>query len=165
MDKSTPTLNAHLLACWKMLNKVIDVCPPDLWVSSDEFDSIWKRVFHVLESIDYWLDDFSEYEFKELFGNFSAEMDIANQTSLSKDEIAKYSKFIDAKINRFFNMMNDAKLSEKSLKHPKATYFDIILCQIRHIQINIGYCNEKFNRRGINSIDWIGYNEEVLSVN
>jgi hypothetical protein len=40
MDKFTATLNGHLLACWKMLNKVIDGCPPDLWVSSDEIDSI-----------------------------------------------------------------------------------------------------------------------------
>jgi hypothetical protein len=133
MDKLTTTLNGHLLACWKMLNKVIDICPPDLWVSADGIDSIWKRVLHVLESIDYWLDDFSEYEFKGLFGNFSAEMDSANQTSLSKDEITKYLKFINAKINRFFNMMHDAKLSENSLKHPKATNFDIALCQISYI--------------------------------
>jgi hypothetical protein len=56
--------------------------------------------------------------------------------------------------------MNPLKLEEKSKTHPNATYADIALCQIRHIQINIGYCNEKSIGKGLKGVKWTGINED-----
>jgi len=143
-----------------MLINIVENCPENLWVADDENESIWKRVLHVLESMDFWLDDFSDYHFNRLFDNFSAEMDIYNKSILNKNAILQYLDLIYADINNFFNMMNDDFLLKTSSKHPSVTFLDIILSQIRHIQINIGYCNEKFNSKGIKSPEWLGYNEE-----
>jgi len=143
-----------------MLENILKQCPDELWFNTDESESIWKRFLHVLESIDYWFDDFDDYKFINFFGNLSAEMEIKNSSCLSKNEISKYLKVIKLKSDDYFKHLNPLMLTDKSIKHPKVTYLDIILSQIRHIQVNIGYCNEKFNHKGIQSIEWIGYNEE-----
>lgn len=143
-----------------MLTNIVEKCPEKLWVTVDENKSIWKRILHVLESIDFWLNDFSEYHFKKLFFNFSAEMDICNKSVFTKNDVLQYQDLINDKIENYFNIMNDELLIKTSSNHSSVTYLDIILSQIRHIQINIGYCNEKFNSKGIESPEWLGYNEE-----
>lgn len=145
-----------------MLINIVEKCPENLWVADDENESIWKRILHVLESIDFWLNDFSDYDFNRLFGNFSAEMDIYNKSILTKNDISQYQDLLNDKIQNFFNMMNDEFLLKTSSKHSSVTFLDVILSQIRHIQINNGYCNEKFNSKGINSPEWLGYNEESV---
>jgi hypothetical protein len=146
-----------------MLINIIEKCPENLWVADDENESIWKRVLHVLESIDFWFDDFSEYHFNRLFDNFSAEMDIYNKSILTKNNILLYQDLLNDKIQKFFNMVIDDFLLKTSPKHSSVTFLDIILSQIRHIQINIGYCNEKFNSQGIESPEWLGYNEDNVN--
>lgn len=143
-----------------MLEDIIEHCPNDLWFGSDENHTIWKRVLHALESIDYWLDDFNVYSFSIKFPLYTAEMDEINPSPLHRNDLSNYSKTIHLKIENFFDNLSSSMLTQPSVKHPKVTYLDIILSQIRHIQINIGYCNEKFSRNGYRSADWTGYKEE-----
>ena len=114
---------------------------------------------HVLESIDYWLDDFDDYAFKDFFKDLSAEMDVTNSIVLTKNDILNYLENINLKISDYFINLDSLNLIDKSLKHANVTYLDILLGQIRHIQVNIGYCNEKFSNNGVKSVEWIGYNE------
>lgn len=162
MKKITERLNTHLTLSFKMLTNIVEKCPENLWIVVDENESIWKRVLHVLESIDFWLDDFSDYHFNRLFVNFSAEMDICSKSVLTKKDIFQYQDLLNDKIETFFNMIDDELLIKTSSNHSSVTYLDIILSQIRHIQINIGYCNEKFSNKGIKSPEWLGYNEESV---
>ncbi|HEX3020642.1 MAG TPA: hypothetical protein VHP36_10090 [Chitinispirillaceae bacterium] len=162
MKKTTEKLNIHFMLSFNMLLNIVENCPGNLWISDKENESIWKRVLHVLESIDFWFDDFSVYHFDRMFGFFSAEMDRCNASVLTKSDIFKYLDLINIKIQNFFDMVNDEILTEASTKHPSVTYLDIILSQIRHIQINIGYCNEKYNSKGIKSPEWLGHNEESV---
>lgn len=159
MTKITEILRIHLSLSFQMLTNVIKSCPDHLWIDQDENESVWKRVIHVLESIDYWFDDFSDYQFNNRFSGLSAEMDITCSSTLSKKDILEYNELISDRINVFFNSINDDVLASHSGKHQNLTYLDIILSQIRHIQINIGYCNEKFNAKGLKGIEWAGYNE------
>jgi hypothetical protein len=152
-------LHRHLTLSFQMLLNVLERCPDNLWVGQKEHESIWKRVFHALESIDFWIDDFSEYRFPEAFNGFSAEMNIENKSSLTKRQLLEYSKLVNGKISGFINGLTENNLTELSKKHPKTTYLDIILSQIRHIQVNIGYCNQKMIEHGIKGVEWVGYNE------
>jgi hypothetical protein len=157
---SIEILKRHLLMSFRMLENIIAHCPDDLWSGSDENRTIWKRVFHVLESIDYWFDDFDEYTFPIKFPQYIAELDETNPSPLQQNVLSDYSKIIMKKIENYFNNLDSSMLTDHSIKHPKVTFLDIILCQIRHIQINIGYCNEKFNNFGYKGTDWAGYEEE-----
>lgn len=80
----------------------------------------------------------------------------------AQNDIFQYLDLLKIKIQNFFSIMNDELLLKASVKHTDVTFLDIILSQIRHIQINIGYCNEKFNIIGIKSPEWLGYNEESI---
>ena len=153
------SLHRHLLLSFRMLMDVIDTCPDALWLAGREKDSIWKRVFHVLESLDFWFDDFSGYIFPGFFSGFSAEMDAENTSQLTKKQIHAYTGLLHKKIDAFFAIMNERKLTENSKSHPNVTYADIVLSQIRHIQINVGYCNEQFIAQGFKGVNWVGYNE------
>jgi hypothetical protein len=152
-------LQRHLQFSFRMLLDVVEKCPDELWIRGEENDSVWKRVFHVLESLDFWFDDFSGYLFPGFFKGFSAEMDVDNKTSLTKQQIRHYGDLVKKKIDVFFTVMNPLKLEEKSNTHPNVTYADIVLSQIRHLQINVGYCNEKFIGKKLKGVTWAGYNE------
>lgn len=143
-----------------MLEGIIAHSPDDLWSGSDENRTIWKRALHVLESIDYWFDDFEKYVFPVKFPRYTVEMDETNLSPLSKTDLSNYSKVIHIKIENYFKNLTSPMLAQQSIQHPKVTYLDIILSQTRHIQINIGYCNEKFCSGGYRGTDWAGYEEE-----
>lgn len=160
MDLLIEITKRHFMASFKMLENILEKCPDDLWFNTNENDSIWKRLLHVLESIDYWFDDFDEYKFNSCFDKISAEMDISNPNELSKNEIKNYFGILNLKINNHFKSLNSIMLLDNSVKHLNVTHLDVILSQIRHIQINIGYCNEKFNGKDLKGIAWLGYNEE-----
>jgi hypothetical protein len=160
MNTITEKLKTHTTLSFQMLTNLIAICPEEHWYDKIENDSICKRMLHTLESIDYWFLDFSVYHFKFLFDDLSAEMDHVNDYSLSKNEILGYADLILLKIEVFFSEMNDGVLLKNSSIYTKLTFLDIILSQIRHIQINVGYCNEKFSSKGLKSSEWLGYNEE-----
>jgi hypothetical protein len=160
MTQITEKLGIHLTLSFQMLTNVIKSCPDHLRIDQNENESAWKRVLHVLESIDFWFDDFSDYQFYNRFSGLSAEMDTTCGSTLSKEEMLKYHELINVKISNFFASMDDEFLTTNSCKHQNLTYLDIILSQIRPIQINIGYCNEKFNAKGLKGVDWAEYNEK-----
>jgi hypothetical protein len=149
----------HLRLSFDMLKAIIDKCPDTLWFDANENKSVWKRLLHALESLDYWLDDFGGYAFKNLFPNFSAEMDSRNHSVLSKSDVSSYFVAMAEKIDTHFSKLTEEMLLDKSKTHPKVTHLDIILSQIRHVQVNIGYCNEMLSAHGVKNVEWIGYNE------
>jgi len=51
------------------------------------------------------------------------------------------------------------RLTTHSSVHPATTILDIILSQIRHIQMNVGYFNQILNSSDLRSPLWLGYNE------
>jgi uncharacterized protein YutD len=160
MNSITSIIQRHLMLSFQMILAVIEQCPDAIWTNRNEKESVWKRVLHVLESVDYWLGDFSDYQFPQFFKGFSAEMEFQNKLSISKTQIIEYAKFIEGKIAIFFHNMSEEKLTTESMKHQKVTYLDIVLSQIRHIQTNVGYCNEKLIGTGCKAVDWIGFNED-----
>ncbi len=139
---------------------MINSCPDNFWAEEQENKSIWKRVLHVLESIDYWLTDFTNYDFPELFEGYSAEMDQKSISSVPKNKMIRYKSLIEEKLHLFFENIDDSVLLKYSSKHPQQTYLDIILIQIRHIQINVGYCNQSFHYKGLKAPEWLGKNEQ-----
>ena len=152
-------LSLHLLKSIQMLENIVTTCPNDLWHGQSESKSISKRLLHTLESIDYWFDDFSEYHFSKLFKGMSPEMDIDNGMLVNKESMIKYLEIIKSKAIEYFNEIASIDISRNSGKHSNITILDIVLCQIRHVQINVGYCSEKYCNQGLKGIEWLGHNE------
>jgi hypothetical protein len=159
MKTITEVTQNHFSVCFQMFTNILQLCPQLQWDTGDENSSIWKRFLHTLESIDYWLSDNSNYLFSTYFFELSAEMNHSNKQSLSKEQISAYIDKITKKIDHFFINMNDSLLMSNSSIHPKLTFFDIILSQIRHIQNNTGYCCNQLKCTSGISVAWRGYKE------
>ena len=145
--------------CLEMLGTLIDDCPHDTWLKAGDCIAPWRRMVHTLESIDYWFSEFDGYYFGDSIKGVSAELDTPCTEVLTKKEIADYFEKIEGKCRRFFAALDDAALLEKSAKHERLTILDIILSQIRHVQLNIGYCNEALNAAGVRGVAWKGFGE------
>ena len=143
------------MASYAMLSEVVDVCPEKFWYGTTESDALWKRVLHTLESVDYWINRKNEYRFKRRFHGFSAEMDVMNPHALSHELIKKYMATLKDDIQKTFNELDDEKLLQNSRHHQNVKVADIILTQIRHIQTNVGYCNEVLRGGGSAGVPWV----------
>jgi uncharacterized damage-inducible protein DinB len=118
-----------------MFLDVIPACPRSQWDAGNESTSVWKRVFHTLESVDHWFSDISPYLFGDHFPEMSAEMDQENRQQFSKEEISVYCTLISEKVEAFFSNMDDERLQSASniqvysflLEH----FLYLIIAQIR----------------------------------
>lgn len=164
LDTISGKLKIHFDLSFKMLVDVIESCPDNLWIIHEENKSLWKRILHVLEGIDFWISDFSDYAFTSLFDGFTAEMDLTNNAVIEKNDMLTYKILIEDNLKTFFKNIDDISLLRISSRYPGVSFLDIILSQIRHIQINLGYCNAAFNMVGIKGVKWLGYNEECQEI-
>lgn len=145
----------HFMASYKMLTGIMNICPEKRWYGTSETDALWKRLLHTMESLDYWINGKKEYRFEHLFKGFSAEMNVEKSSALPPERIDEYIKVIDKDVEKWFDELDDAALMKNSRRHPKVKNVDIVLTQIRHIQTNIGYCNEVLRKGGCEGVQWI----------
>lgn len=146
-------------SCIEMLGALIDESPHDTWLKAGDGIAPWRRMVHTLESIDYWFSELDGYYFDDSIKGVSAELDTPCAEVLTKKEITDYFQKIEGKCRRFFTALDDAALLEKSANNERLTILDVILTQIRHVQLNIGYCNEALNAAGVRGVAWRGFGE------
>ena len=88
--------------CLHMLEKIIRDCPCDFWLGRGDGAPLWRRVLHILESIDCWFVDFDQYYFDAIGKDVSAELNEHCADTLSKEETMEYFRKIESKCRRFF---------------------------------------------------------------
>jgi len=152
-------IERHFDPCLEMPGAFINDCPDDRWLKAEEGIPSWRRVLHTVESIDYWFSELDGYYFDDSIKGVSAELDTPCAEVLTKKEITDYFQKIEGKCRRFFTALDDAALLEKSANNERLTILDVILTQIRHVQLNIGYCNEALNAAGVRGVAWRGFGE------
>jgi hypothetical protein len=130
-----------------------------IWTKAGDGITLWRRVLHTLESIDYWFLEVDGYYFNDSIKGVSAELDTPCMEVLTKKEIAGYFEKVEGKCRRFFASLDDAALLAASAKHERLTILDVILTHIRHVQLNIGYCSQVLNASGVRGVAWKGFGE------
>jgi hypothetical protein len=145
--------------CLAMLGKIIQDCPDELWLKAGKGAPLWRRILHTLESIDFRFSDIGGYFFNDIKKDISAELDVQCSEILTKKETLDYFRKIESKTRRFFAALDDVGLLRISKTHKDLTMLDLILSQIRHIQLNIGYCNEALNIAGAKGVGWMGFKD------
>jgi hypothetical protein len=152
-------------SCFRMLTKLVEVCPDDVWYGSFNGVPFWYQVYHVVYFIDYWLrDDYTKDDFlvmlfdERIPPEFEHEVD--NSLAVSRDDIKKYLAKIHVKTSRIFDTLDDSRLARPVLDQDNYTYLDVIMTQTRHIMYNIGYLNGILRSKGLEESDWWAYNED-----
>ena len=143
----------------QMLEQVIRTCPEDLWCANPHGQSIWKRVLHALESVDFHFNDFGRYLFSDIDGMVSPEFDCKDTRVLSPDEMLRYFGSVKEKCTIAFETLDDQRLLTTSTAGLGSTCLDTIIQQIRHLSLNAGRCAEALAASECNNIKWEGYNE------
>jgi hypothetical protein len=139
-----------------MLEQVIRRCPDELWVHNPHGHPIWKRVFHALESVDRWFNEFGEYHFSAIAKDITPHFDKTCRDFLTKPEMLDYFTKVRGKCDNAFARMDDDFLVKHTHESTMHTNLDMVLSQIRHVLFNAGCCDEAFAANGVNRIEWAG---------
>lgn len=125
-------------ALWEVKN-VIDCIPDDLWEKCYCDMPMWKHVYHMLHSLDLWLINPRDKEYKEpsIHEKDLNNLNMHSAKKLSRDEIEKYYSEIKVKIESYLNTQKDEYLLQMP---PDCEYtnFTLILAQHRHLHSHMG---------------------------
>ncbi|MHB9295539.1 hypothetical protein PilKf_01285 [Pillotina sp. SPG140] len=125
-----------------MLEKIIELCPNDLWDKKLSGFIFWQQLIHCIFSILYWFKEkdtpcIEPFKDKNLY----PELDGIPETILTRTEVKKC--FNEAKLlgEIFFSEKDDVWLTLPSNVYNQITNFDNIIMQMRHIQYHVGHCD------------------------
>ncbi len=51
----------HFNPAFKMLEKIVETCPDDLWNSKIEKVPFWQQIYHAVTGIDFWFREGGEF--------------------------------------------------------------------------------------------------------
>lgn len=156
-------LKRHFDPVLKMMKNAIDYCPEHLWNEAEEKILYWQQIYHAVFFVDFWFrHNYSrgvEYRSMVFDQDIFVELNKRSDEFLTKDELRAYLDKVKDKVERYFANLNDAKLLETIVPDSDFTYFDTILCQIRHVQYHVASCNSMLKKIDTKTVEWQGYNE------
>lgn len=141
-------------AAIKMMQKLIEACPEDLWKKHTKFPPFWQQIYHIL----YYLDFYSENSPKNFKPQFSIKEDLNEKLDdfLTKEELMKYASKLKQKINTKLDFLSTKKLESKTEFHwTGTTEAEKIVYNLRHAQHHIGQLNFLLKNEGYEPVKWI----------
>ena len=160
-----PILRDHFFSCYQMLEKLVEVCPDEVWIERYNGIPFWYQVYHTVYFVDYWLrEDKVGAGFPSMPLNpripLEFEQDVPEDVFISSEEMQNYLHLIREKLTRIFTKITDSDLSCPAFaQEPTVTLLDAIFSQTRHVMYNLGYCNGILRQQGLEEADWFAYNE------
>ena len=155
------SLKNQFLASFSMLEKILDICPDEIWRKKISGFIFWQQLFHTLAVEQYFLregnTEFLEaepFKGKELY---SHRMEKDPEVVLSKDVLKKFCNETKEIAEKWFNGKDDNWLNLSSSIYNKVTNHEAMLTQIRHIMYHIGHSEAIFRGNGIEVGDYLDW--------
>ncbi|MBU3144943.1 DinB family protein [Clostridium sp. CF012] len=141
-----------------MLEKMIEMCPDDLWNEKKGGFVFWQQLLHAFSGINYWLrmnnDKFIEpFADKKVF----PELEHEPESILTKDDLTEYKNIVKSISETFFFEKDDEWLGNNSIIYDKIKNLDVVFMQIRHIQYHVGHCNSILRENNREAVEWLDY--------
>lgn len=154
-QKIVASLKTHFTPTFEMLEKVIEICPEDIWAGQTGCP-IWQQIFHTVTGIEFWFRKPGEsFQLPAMGKQVSPELGEKTPDWLTKEELVQYVQKMQEKADQYFAELDDTKLFASAGAYDKLTNMDVILMQIRHFQHHIGYCNSVLAHNEVKPVDWI----------
>ena len=133
-----------------MLEKIIEICPDELWNSKKSGYVFWQQLLHTFSGMLYWLRE-ENTEFIEPFRemNVYPEMEKDPENVLSKEDITQCCDNARKAGEQWFSGKDDDWLKLPSKIYDKITNFDVMIMEIKHVMYHIGHCEAIFRENGI----------------
>lgn len=152
-------IRRQLVPTLEMMNRVTKTCPPGLWAVAGPTTSIRNRVVHAAESLDFWIGDTTSYLYPALDPRpMRPRLHDDLPDAFSMQATRQYYRQVAVKTLAELEKLDDAGLLEVNARTGVPT-ISLFLGQIRHVQVNVGYCNEFLASRGVETVGWIGSTE------
>jgi GNAT superfamily N-acetyltransferase len=154
------SLKTQLLISFSMLEKIIKICPDELWNKKVSGYIFWQQLVHAFAGTHGWLREdkleitppFSIFNGKKIYSEFENDPEIM----LTKADVIQLCNETKETIEKWFNGKDD-----DWLKMPFAVFkinnFDNIAGQIRHIMYHVGHCEAIFRENGIKPDEYLDY--------
>jgi len=153
-----------------MLEEIIEKCPNDLWIEIHGKFPFWQQLFHVIESIDYWIrEDYQLIYDDTIKKSWSSSKNVTPyldskqlkfEEYLTKNEIFEYYYIVKNKSKEFFDSLEDSKINLAIAENNENfTYLDIISMQLRHIMYHVGHCICILRDNSDVDVEWKSHNE------
>lgn len=125
-------------ALWEVKN-VIDCVPGAYWDKEYCRMPLWKHVYHMLHSLDVWMINPCDVDFKEppFHQKGLNDLNVKTEKRLSRNEINAYYFQIRDKIRQYTASLQDESLLEMP-KGCEYTRFTLIMAQLRHLHTHMG---------------------------
>jgi hypothetical protein len=152
-------LKLHFSASFSMLEKVIEICPNELWNKKVSGFIFWKQALHTIRWGIFWLRG-ENIEFAERFdekNGYPAKMKKDPEKILLKDDVKECCFELKEMVEKWFSNKDDNWLKLPCWGNNKITNFDVIINQIKHFDYHIGYCESIFREHNINPGEYIEY--------
>jgi len=154
------SLKTQFFLSLSMLEKIIEICPDDLWNSKKSGFIFWQQLIHTFAGIKGWLREekldaipFSQINGKNIYPEFEKDP----ETILAKSDITKCFNEIKETAEKWFNGKDDNWLKSPYKIYDKITNFDMTEGQIRHIMYHVGHCEAIFRENGIKTGEYLDY--------
>ena len=146
------SLKNQFFVSFIMLEKIIDICPDELWNKKVSGFVFWQQLFHTLAVEQYFFKEgnteFLEaepFKGKEFYPH---RMEKDPEDILSKDVLKKFCNETKETAEIFFNEKDDNWLKLSFSLYDKVTNHEAILTQIRHIMYHVGHSEAIFRENG-----------------
>lgn len=153
-------------AAIKTLEKIINICPDDFWVDSENGPAFYKVVYHILYFMDLYRSATKEesqsfkprFDTAEDFGTSKVNFHPSEWSSiLSKEEILGYISELKIKEQeRFDNLKIDDLTKESIFDWHGSSLLSSILYNLRHIMLHIGALQARLRIHGVEERYWVG---------
>ena len=143
---------------FRMIARIIEVCPRSIWAQRNINPPIWQQVYHVLYGMDYWFSEskeaFSPPAFNEDVNSVLGE---ESKGFVDQEDMKGYLKYVSTKADGFIENLDQLSLLGPSPLYDKWTNLDVILEQARHLQHHLGYLNRILYKCNIEPVEWEFY--------
>lgn len=170
MNNISVIMNRNFISSLNMLDKIIDICPDDLWVAINGAFPFWQQVYHTLECVDYWFrEHYNSIYDNEMKKAWDTTKNVTSELNedirifddiLEKSELKEYLWRVFQKTDMFFDKLNNSNIILPIAENNSDfTYLDVIDMQIRHVMYHVGHCICILRSQASLEVEWISHNE------
>jgi len=153
------SLKNQFFLSFSMLEKIIEICPDELWNKKISGYVFWQQLVHTFSGIHGWLREekpevippFPTFNGKNIYPEFENDPEIM----LTKTEINSLCNETKKTAEKWFEGKDDDWLKKPLFN--KFTNFDNTTGQIRHVMYHIGHCEAIFRENGIKPGEYLDY--------
>ena len=153
------SLKDQLFLSFSMLEKIIEICPDELWNKKVSGFVFWQQLVHAFAGAYGWLREekpeiippFSTFNGKNIYPEFENDPEIM----LTKTEVKSLFNETKETAEKWFEGKDDDWL--KKPLFDKVTRFDNTTGQLRHIMYHAGHCEAILREHGIKTGEYLDY--------